>query len=122
MEVKQTKKEILEIDATARSLGRVASEAAVQLMGKNEASFQKHLQSGNKVKIVNASRLIIPSAKKDSKIYTRYSGYPGGLKKQTMSQLIKSKGISEVVKRAVQGMLPANKLRGEMMKNLEVIE
>lgn len=110
------------IDATGKKLGRVASEAAMILMGKHKPSFVKHKIMGDEVKIENASKLDIDNKKKDSKIYTRYSGYPGGLKTETMSKVIENKGYKEVVERAVYGMLPNNKLRKQMMKNLEIKE
>lgn len=110
------------LDAKGKSLGRVASEAAVLLMGKNDPKFQKHILSGNKVQITNAAKIRMNPKKMKEVKYTRYSGYPGGLKKETMEEVVKKKGYSELFRRAVYGMLPANKLRARMMKNLLISE
>ena len=108
------------IDATNRTLGRVASEAAHALLGKRSASFTKNLVAPITVTIENASKLHITEARKKGKVYTRYSGHPGGLYKTRMDQMIDKKGIAEVVKKTVDGMIPRNKLRNERMKNLIV--
>lgn len=110
------------IDAKGRKLGRVASEAAVLLMGKDKSDFLRNKDPKNKVLIKNTSKLDISGKKKRSKTYTRYSGHPGGLKKEVMEKVIKNKGFSEVMRRAVEGMLPKNKLKKKMMKNLEITE
>lgn len=110
------------IDATNKSLGRLASEAATLLMGKNSAKFARNVVSGNMVVITNASKLKIDPKKLDQKIYRTYSGYPGGLKETKMSAVITKKGYTEVVKIAVKGMLPDNKLKKEFLKNLTVTE
>lgn len=110
------------INAEGRSLGRVASEAAVLLMGKNLPSFEKNEVASVKVLIENASKLRIGQKKMKTVRYERYSGYPGGFKNPTMEQVVAKKGYSEIVKLAVYGMLPSNKLRPRMMKNLTISE
>ena len=110
------------IDATGKKIGRVATEAAVFLMGKNKVSFRRNIVSGEKVSIINAGKLSISEKKKDGKIYKRYSGYPGGLKEENMAALIARKGYGEVFRLAVYGMLPSNKLRPIIMKNLKIVE
>lgn len=110
------------IDATEKALGRTASAAAVLLMGKNEASFENNQLSKNKVIIKNASKAKISLKKLDTKLYEKYSGYPGGFSEQKMSKVIERKGYEEIFRLAVYGMLPANKLRPKMMKNLQVID
>ena len=110
------------LDAKGKSLGRIASEAAVFLMGKNDPKFQKHILSGNKVQIINASKIKISPRKIKQVEYTRYTGYPGGLRTQTMKEVVAKKGYAELFHRAVYGMLPDNKLRARMMKNLVVTE
>ena len=110
------------IDATEKKLGRIASEAAILLMGKNSPDFAKNIVADIKVNIINASNLNLSNKKMETKEYKRYSGYPGGLKIRKMSEVINKKGIGEVVKKAVYGMLPANKLRAKMMKNLIITE
>jgi len=110
------------IDAKGKKLGRVASEAAVYLMGKREVGFAKNTVADMKVTIINASLADISEKKKKEKKYETYSGYPGGLKFQTLEKMIESKGYSEAFRVAVYGMLPGNKLRKQMMKNLIVTE
>ena len=106
------------IDAKGKSLGRVASEAAHVLMGKDKPDFEKHVVADVTVKIMNSETLKISPKKASSKIYTHYTGYPGGLRKQTLEEVKEKKGMEEVLRKAVYGMLPGNKLRPKMMKHL----
>lgn len=110
------------IDATERALGRVASEAAMILMGKNTPAFERHIAPKVKVTVTNASKLAISAKKMKEKTYRRHSHYPGGEKIETLAQLQARQGIEEIVWKAVYGMLPDNKLRKVMMKNLIVTE
>ncbi len=110
------------IDAKDKSLGRVATAAAVFLMGKDSPTFQRNIAPEVKVKILNASKANISQKKIKEKTYQNYSGYPGGRKVFTMEKLIEKKGYEEVFRKAVRGMLPSNKLRPIMMKNLIVEE
>lgn len=110
------------IDATNKKLGRVASEAAVHLIGKDQASFVRNKVSGGIVEIVNASKADISEKKLLQKKYTRYSGYPGGLRSPSMKDVIGKKGYEEIFTLAVYGMIPSNKLRAKIMKNLTVKE
>ena len=110
------------IDATDRTLGRVASEAAHALLGKRSVHFAKNQAIPTKVVITNAGKMHLPTRRTKSKVYTRYTGYPGGFFKTTMEEMIAKKGIAEVVKKTVDGMIPRNKLRTPRMKNLSVTE
>jgi large subunit ribosomal protein L13 len=110
------------IDATGKKLGRLASEIAIILMGKNDASFERNKVSTNKVVVLNASKLAVDLKKLKTKEYERYSGYPGGLTKEMMENVIARKGYKDVLKWAVYGMLPINKLRARVIKNLTVEE
>ena len=110
------------IDAKNRRLGRVATEAAHILMGKNRTDFARHKIPVQTVEIINASAADITEKKKSEKIYQRYSGYPGGQKKETLARMIEKKGYSEAFRKAVRGMLPPNKLRARMLKQLIVKE
>lgn len=110
------------IDASGRAPGRVAAEAAVLLMGKNDPSFTKNKPSTNRVIIQNASKLKVSERKMTETEYARYSGYPGGFRYQKMAELIAKKGYSEVIRQAVHGMLPSNKLRSIVIKHLTVTE
>jgi len=110
------------IDAAGKSLGRVASEAAKALMGKTAADYTPHIRSNVNVVISNASKLRITEKKRLQKIYTRYSGYPGGLKKESLSSLIGRRGASDALRKAVKGMLPRNTMLVARLKNLTVKE
>lgn len=110
------------IDATGKTLGRTASMVAKLLMGKDSASFEKNEVSGNKVHLINVSKATIDPRKLTTKFYERYSGYPGGLTKERMDMLVARKGYSEIFMLAVYGMLPGNKLRATLMKNLTISE
>lgn len=106
------------IDAQNKKIGRISSEIASLLMGKNTPDFEKHKVAGNTVIVSNVSKLSIDPKKMEEKGYERYSGYPGGLKIDSLARLIEKKGYGEVIRNAVYGMLPANKLRPRLMKNL----
>ncbi|MEK9184670.1 MAG: 50S ribosomal protein L13 [Patescibacteria group bacterium] len=110
------------IDAKGKKLGRIASEAASFLMGKDRVDFVRNKTPDVKVQIINTSLAKIDTKKKLEKVYVTYTGYPGGLYNQTMAEMIKEKGYSEVFKTAVYGMLPHNKLTKGMMKNLIITE
>ena len=110
------------IDAQNKKLGRVATEAASILMGKNTPAFAKNIVPDVKVEIINVAKADISQKKKDDKFYLTYSGFPGGQKNETLGKLIERKGISEVFIRAVKGMLPDNKLKTKMLINLTVTE
>ncbi len=110
------------IDAKGKKLGRVATEVASFLMGKDTPDFSRNSARNVKVNVVNASGLDINPKKKEEKTYKSFSGYPGGLKTSTMEKVIEKKGYAEVLRKAVYGMLPGNKLRAQMMKNLKISE
>ena len=108
------------IDATDRTLGRVASEAAHALLGKRSVHFAKNQALPVTVVINNASKLHLPSRRTKGKVYTHYTGYPGGLREIRMDVMIEKKGIADVVTKTVDGMIPRNRLRAPRMKNLIV--
>lgn len=110
------------LDAENKKVGRIATQAAVFLMGKNLTAFARNTIPQVVVEIKNASKASIADTKKSQKTYSRYSGYPGGLRQPTMEQVIAKKGHSEIFKEAVWGMLPKNKLRAKMIKNLVITE
>ena len=110
------------IDATGKKLGRVATEAATVLMGKHKSDFAPYKQGDTSVTIENASQLSISEKKREQKEYDRYSGYPGGRKTLRMEEVIEKKGYGEVVRMAVKGMLPKNKLQALRMKRLTISE
>lgn len=108
------------IDAEGKALGRVATQAAMHLMGKTAATFERHHYSGFPVKITNASKIKITAKKLEALEHRRYSGYPGGLRTMKGTETVKTKGHKELLRLAIYQMLPGNKLRRTMMKNLEI--
>lgn len=108
------------VDASGRALGRVASEAAQALLGKKSPHYVQNKVLPVNVTITNASKLVIGEKKMKQKEYTRYTGYPGGLRVQNLEMLKDKKGIEEVIRKAVDGMIPRNKLRKERMKRLTI--
>lgn len=110
------------LDAQNKRVGRIATQAAVYLMGKNTPEFARNAIQNITVEIKNASKAMIDEKKKEQKRYSRYSGYPGGLKQPTMANTIEKKGYSEVFRKAISGMLPKNRLRDKMMSNLKITE
>lgn len=114
-------KETFTIDAKGKRLGVIATEAASYLIGKNRTDFARNTVAPVTVEIINASKLDI-SEKRATEIYQSYSGYPGGLKKETLEHLRTRLGIAEPIRRTVSGMLPKNKLRTQRLKNLIISE
>jgi len=109
---------VYKIDATNRAVGRVASEAVKYLRGKHQASFVPHLYKGSLVVVCNASQVKFTGKKLVQKDYIHHTMHPGGLKKKSMMQVF-NQDPREVIRLAVYGMLPKNKLREEMMKRLQ---
>ncbi|RJQ34357.1 50S ribosomal protein L13 [Candidatus Parcubacteria bacterium] len=118
----KTQTKTVTIDAAGRSLGRVASEAAKALMGKAHADYTPHIRSDVKVTIENAGKLRTTEKKRLQKTYTTYSGYPGGLKKESLGNLMTRKGNREAIRRAIKGMLPRNTMLVARLKNLKISE
>ena len=110
------------IDAHEKKIGRVASHVSTLLMGKNKSSYTRNIPALVKVNVINAAQLSIDSEKLKSKEYIRYTGYPGGLRKESLGALVKRRGYKEALRRAVYGMLPSNKLRNIRMKNLFIAD
>lgn len=108
------------IDAQGRTLGRVATEVAMILMGKNKPTFERHAYTGFPVKVVNASKLRITAKKLESIYHQRYSGMRGGLRTLKGTETAEKKGLKELIKLATFQMLPDNKIRREMMKHLKI--
>lgn len=105
------------IDASGKILGRLASEAAMLLRGKNSPSFDPSKMSKNRVIIGNAGKIRVSGKKLEQKLYRRHSGYHGGLKEENLQKLM-VRDPRLAVRRAVMGMLPKNKLRNKIIKNL----
>ena len=109
------------IDATGKRLGKVATEAATLMIGKNDPNFAKHIIADVAVTITNVSKLDITD-KKEKEIYQSYSGYPGGRTTETLIHLAKRRGYGEVVRRTVGGMLPNNKHKKRLLAKLTITE
>ncbi len=108
-----------EIDATGRAVGRIATEVAMILRGKNKPDFSPHIDSGDFVVINNASQVKFTGKKLVQKDYHHHTMYPGGLKTVSMKKVFE-KDPGEVIRKAVYGMLPKNRLREGMMKRLKI--
>lgn len=115
-------KEIVEIDASGRRLGRLASEIAVKLLGKDRLDYAPNKVMPVEVRVKNAHKLDIPPKRMKEKEYQRHSGYPGGRKIKTMEEVIEDKGYGEVIRHAVRGMLPKNRLQKKRMQHLIIEE
>jgi large subunit ribosomal protein L13 len=107
------------IDATDVVLGRLASQVAILLRGKHKAVFAPHLDAGDHVIVINASKVALTGAKLTQKRAYRHSGYPGGLKSVTYGELL-AKRPEEVVRKAVRGMLPKNRLARQQLAKLKI--
>jgi large subunit ribosomal protein L13 len=107
------------VDATDETLGRLASRVAHVLEGKHKPSYTPNLDSGDHVIILNASRIAVTRDKRDSKVYVRHSGYPAGLKQETLGHLLERRP-EEVIRRAVKGMLPRNRLGAQQLRKLKI--
>lgn len=113
-------RKINKIDASGKSLGRLASEVALLLRGKDEPTFERHKDEGGFVEVFNFAQVIVTGNKMEQKKYFKYSGYPGGMKETKIKNLMRDKP-ENVLKETVYGMLPKNKLRPRMIKRLKVI-
>lgn len=107
------------LDASDKVLGSVASDAAALLIGKNRADFAPNRCYGDKVVVINAGSVAVTGRKMKSKSYYHHTGYPGGIKEERLEDLMKEKP-EEVIRKAVLGMLPKNKLRKKRIANLYV--
>jgi len=107
------------IDAADIPLGRMATEVATYLTGKNKPMFTPHIDCGDFVVVINAAKLVVTGNKLQDKMYYRHSGYPGALKEMNLAQKL-AKDPASVIEHAVKGMIPKNKLASERMQRLRV--
>jgi large subunit ribosomal protein L13 len=114
-------KKWLLLDARDETLGRLSSKIASILMGKNKAQYTPHNDLGDYVVVVNAEKIRVTGNKDIQKKYYKHTGYPGGLKSSTFSEIIE-KNPENVILKAVKGMLPKNKLSSSMISKLKVYE
>jgi len=107
------------VDAENQRLGRLASEVATILRGKNKATFTPHMDTGDFVIIINAEKVDVTGKKRSQKLYRRHSGRPGGMKTETFTQL-QNRIPERIVEQAVKGMLPKNTLGRQLFTKLKV--
>jgi large subunit ribosomal protein L13 len=107
------------VDADGKILGRLATEVAVLLRGKNKPTFAAHVDTGDFVVVVNAEKIRVTGNKLEEKMYYDHSQYPGGLRERTLKEVL-AKKPEEVIERAVRGMIPKNKLGRAVIKKLKV--
>ena len=107
------------VDADGKTLGRLASEVASVLRGKNKPTFTPHVDCGDYVIVINAEKVAVTGKKRAEKIYKKHTGYPGGLREITFDKL-QQKKPEEIIRHAVKGMLPDGKLGRQIFKKLKV--
>ncbi|QCI21682.1 50S ribosomal protein L13 [Buchnera aphidicola (Hyadaphis tataricae)] len=107
------------VDATNKILGRFASELSIRLRGKHKVQYSPHIDTGDYIIVLNASKILITGKKKQNKIYYRHTGYIGGIKALSFEELI-SRAPEKVIQIAVKGMLPKGALGRSMFKKLKV--
>ena len=107
------------VDAEGQTLGRLATRIADTLRGKGKPQYTPHVDTGDFVVVVNAEKIAVTGSKLDSKLYYRHSGYPGGLRQRTLRQQLERRP-TEVLRVAVKGMLPKNKLAAAQIRKLKI--
>jgi large subunit ribosomal protein L13 len=107
------------VDAEGKTLGRLATAIADTLRGKNKPQYTPHVDTGDFVVVVNAEKVAVTGKKLDEKIYYRHSGYPGGLKERTLRAQLERRP-TEVLRKAVKGMLPRNRLARQQITKLKI--
>jgi large subunit ribosomal protein L13 len=109
----------LVVDATGQTLGRLATQIADTLRGKRKPEYTPHIDTGDFVIVVNAERISVTGRKREQKRYYRHSGYPGGLRSRTLAEMLERRP-EEVIRHAVKGMLPRNRLGRAQLRKLKV--
>ena len=107
------------VDAESKTLGRLATQIADVLRGKGKPAYTAHVDTGDFVIVVNAEKIHVTGQKLDQKIYYRHSGYPGGLRSRTLREQLERRP-EEVIRKAVRGMLPKNRLAAAQLRKLKV--
>ena len=116
---KDIKREWFVVDAEGQTLGRLASRIATRLRGKHKPEFAPHVDMGDFIVVVNAEKIRVTGDKMNAKHYYWHTGYPGGIKSRSLSEMLKRKP-EEVITHAVKGMLPKNRLGRAILKKLKV--
>jgi large subunit ribosomal protein L13 len=107
------------VDAKDQRLGRLATRIADTLRGKNKPEYTPNVDTGDFVIVVNADKIVVTGRKMEKKVYYRHTGYPGGLKQRTLAQMMEKKP-EEVLRLAVKGMMPKNRLARAQLKKLKI--
>jgi large subunit ribosomal protein L13 len=107
------------VDAEGKTLGRLATQIADTLRGKDKPEYTPHVDTGDFVVVVNAGKIAVTGKKLDEKLYRRHSGYPGGLRSRTLREQLERRP-TEVIRKAVKGMLPRNRLARQQLTKLKV--
>jgi large subunit ribosomal protein L13 len=107
------------VDAESKTLGRLATQIADVLRGKGKATYTPHVDTGDFVIVVNAGKVHVTGQKLDQKLYYRHSGYPGGLHSRTLREQLERRP-EEVLRKAVRGMLPKNRLASAQLRKLKI--
>ena len=109
----------LVVDASGKTLGRLATQIADALRGKRKPEYTPHCDTGDFVIVVNAEKIAVTGRKRQEKMYYRHSGYPGGLRSRTLAEML-ARRPEEVIRKAVKGMLPRNRLGRAQLTKLKV--
>jgi large subunit ribosomal protein L13 len=107
------------VDAEGKTLGRLATQIANVLRGKTKPTYTPHVDVGDFVVVVNAEKITVTGKKLEDKRYWRHSGYPGGIRSRTLGELLETRP-EEVIRKAVKGMLPRNRLARQQLRKLKV--
>jgi len=107
------------VDAEGKTLGRLATQIADRLRGKGKTSFTPHVDTGDFVVVINAEKIAVTGKKLEQKMYYKHSGYPGGLRERTLQEQL-NRQPTEVLRKAVKGMLPRNKLGAAQLTKLKI--
>jgi large subunit ribosomal protein L13 len=107
------------VDADGKTLGRLATQIADVLRGKRKPTYTPHVDVGDFVIVINAGQVAVTGDKREKKLYWRHSGYPGGIRSRTLGDLLE-KRPEEVIRKAVKGMLPRNRLARQQLRKLKV--
>jgi large subunit ribosomal protein L13 len=107
------------VDAEGQTLGRLATQIAERLRGKNKPQFAPHVDTGDFVVVINAEKIAVTGKKLEQKLYYKHSGYPGGLRERTLREQL-NRQPTEVLRKAVKGMLPRNRLGRAQLTKLKI--
>lgn len=118
---KEIKRGWHEVDASALPLGRLATDIATKLMGKDKPTYSPHMDNGDFVVVLNAKDVKVTGKKQENKVYYKHSGYPGGFKEVSFMKL-KKEHPEKIIEMAVYGMLPGNRLRAKRMTRLKIVK